>query len=322
MVCSPPPLDSNTLHVWSAPLDTAQDVFENLTACLTPDERGRAERFRFDRDRRRFSVARAVLRHTLGAYLHRAPRQVHLLYGPHGKPRLHPEENMSIEFNLAHSGPLALIALARGRAVGIDLERIRPELVTEQLAVAALSSAELDFFRRLPSERRVSAFFSMWTRKEAYLKARGVGIAHDLDKIEVTTTADFDALSATGEGGSQRLDGWLIYGLATTACYAAAVAVASDASTQGKDSLRRTRRDASVFWPRRAIEPSAANDIACLQVLHVDRHTRHQAMALRPRVSPRAWGNATRYPAESRRKEIKTLLSYLFAGCPKPKVTE
>jgi 4'-phosphopantetheinyl transferase len=261
MVCN----HSVTLHVWSAPLDTERDVYENLTACLTPDERERAERFRFDQDRRRFSIARAVLRHILSAYLLRAPRQIRLRYGPYGKPCLIPEESSAIHFNLAHSDAFALIALTEGRAVGVDLERIRPQLVTDRLAAATLSYAELAIFRGLPPEKRAHAFFSIWTRKEAYLKARGVGLSRHLDKIEMSSAADFDALGAVGP---QRLDGWIIHALAPAAGYAAAVAVASDRSTR-EDPLQTGGRGAPFGGPGRALELPASNGIARLQVFRL-----------------------------------------------------
>jgi 4'-phosphopantetheinyl transferase len=268
MDCGPLHLDSETLHVWTAPLDTEQDVYERLTACLTPDERERARRFRFDQDGRRFSIARAVLRHTLGAYLLRAPQQIRLSYGPHGKPCLGPEEATAIHFNLTHSDALGLIALTKGRAVGIDLERIRPDLVNDRLATVALSPAELVHFRRLPPDKRAHAFFSIWTRKEAYLKARGIGLSRPLDKIEVSSAADFEAFDGVGRDGPRRLDGWGIWALASAAGYAAAVAVGLDKARRG-EPLRTEGRDAPLGGMRCPIERPASNGIAYLQVFHL-----------------------------------------------------
>ena len=230
IVCDPPALNSDTLHIWSGQLDVEAGLYHRLAACLTPDERKRAEQFRFDTDRRRFTMARAVLRHILAAYLDRAPHKIRFCYGPHGKPHLLSDESAAIQFNLAHSDGLALIALTEERTVGVDLERIRPPLVTDALAAATMSPVELTLFRGLPPNERVRLFFSIWTRKEAYLKAAGCGLSRRLDGIEVLPAATLDA---DGRDQPQRVDGWIVRSLAPMAGYAAAVAVAVAKPTAG-----------------------------------------------------------------------------------------
>jgi 4'-phosphopantetheinyl transferase len=208
--CRAPRLDADMVHVWIAATDLDGPAASELVRCLSDDERTRARRLRFDRDRRRFSVARAALRHILSAYLPPlGPSDVRFTYGAYGKPRLEGAEGKrAVQFNVAHSGDFAAFAITRDRAVGVDLERIRPELVDDGLARAVLTIAELDEFRRLSSEERARAFFRIWTCKEARLKARGIGLAYGL------------AAGASAEFGGSR-----IWPLSPAPGYVGAVAV-------------------------------------------------------------------------------------------------
>jgi 4'-phosphopantetheinyl transferase len=272
IVCGPPPpLTSDEVHLWSTPLDVEPEIYQTLVNCLTADERKRADQFRFETDRQRFRIARAVLRHILGAYLRRAPHQVQIRYGPHGKPSLAPEESTAICFNLAHSDAFALIALTEGRAVGVDLERIRPALVTEQLAAAILSPVELRRFRSLPPKEQAQAFFSIWTRKEAYLKAEGVGLSRRVDDIEVLRADDWADLGASRRHEPQWLDGWIISSLTSAAGYAAAVAIGVEAVRADGAARGEPRRTGGSGAPFRGITRpvgrSAPCGIAQLEVL-------------------------------------------------------
>jgi len=173
------------VHVWQASVDVIGDCFALLSRCLSPDERGRAGRFRFDRDRRRYIAARGTLRCLLGSYAGLAPTQVQFRYGPHGKPAMAPPFD-ALRFNIAHAEGLALYAFAIGRDLGIDVERIRPDIAYGQLAERVFSRREIEELRAVPGHLQAAAFFTAWTRKEAYLKARGDGLVVPLDQFDVT----------------------------------------------------------------------------------------------------------------------------------------
>lgn len=168
---------------WLVALDGDEAALAGAAALLSPDEAARADRFRLARDRRRFVAARAGLRRLLGAALGQAPERLALDLGPEGKPELagHP-----LHFNLSHSGELAAIALCRDAAVGIDIEQIRPLDDLDGLIATACSGREAAALATLPPRRRQEAFFRVWTRKEAYLKALGSGLAVALDLFSVT----------------------------------------------------------------------------------------------------------------------------------------
>ncbi|MBE9028530.1 4'-phosphopantetheinyl transferase superfamily protein [filamentous cyanobacterium LEGE 11480] len=162
-------LTTGAIHVWRIPLVQApQD-----TSMLAADEQARAERFRYDKDRRCFVTARCSLRQILGRYLAQDAGKLAFRYGPYGKPFL---AEHRIEFNLAHSGDLALVAVAADRPVGIDLELIKPMSDLEKLTERFFTAGEHQRIVKLEQQQRSLAFFRTWTCKEAYLKATGDGL--------------------------------------------------------------------------------------------------------------------------------------------------
>jgi 4'-phosphopantetheinyl transferase len=154
---------------------------------LSPDERSRAARFRFPRDRDRYVVARASLRHLLARYTGERPERLRFATGPLGKPRLDSQPGgVRVEFNLSHSGAVALYAVAGGRRVGIDVERILSVAEDdERLSGLWLSPAEVGEMSTMGAAARARAFYSLWARKEAYGKARGEGLSLGPDRVRV-----------------------------------------------------------------------------------------------------------------------------------------
>jgi len=154
---------------------------------LVPDERQRAERFRFERDRRRFIVAHGVLRDILGRYLKCSPAQVSFSYNQYGKPALAQEsEAIGLRFNMSHSHEVALYALTRAREVGVDVELLREDFASLEIAERFFSRSEVALLNSLAPELRTDGFFNCWTRKEAYIKALGEGLSHPLDRFAVS----------------------------------------------------------------------------------------------------------------------------------------
>jgi 4'-phosphopantetheinyl transferase len=181
------PIDE--VHVWRASLDCDSKVLKRLEELLSPDEKSRAARFIFDRDRYYFVAARGILRDLLGAYLKRPPAELEFRYGPQGKPALCNTDSVSpLHFNLSHSQGLALYAFSRGREVGVDLELIRPEFATEEIANRYFSTQEVKELQALPQDLQPEGFFLCWTRKEAYVKARGEGLQVSLGSFNVSLT--------------------------------------------------------------------------------------------------------------------------------------
>jgi 4'-phosphopantetheinyl transferase len=175
------------IHVWHAALDREEKVLGRLESRLSPDEKARADRFHFVNDRNRFVAARGLLRELLGKYLLQAPAGLEFSYGEHGKPSLSGGDASSgLCFNLSHSAGLVVYAIAKERNLGIDVEHIRPESAGDDIAKRYFSAREVSDLQTLPPEAKVEGFFHCWTRKEAYLKATGMGLQIPLDSFVVS----------------------------------------------------------------------------------------------------------------------------------------
>jgi 4'-phosphopantetheinyl transferase len=180
-------LSSDDVHLWWTSTNVSEGACDVLSQVLSPDEHERVARFVFARDRRRFVVARAMLRSILARYLGWLPQEIGFQYEPHGKPRLRvADSGIGLEFNLAHSYELVLCAVSRGRQVGVDIERLQPVADLEQLAAVAFSHTEQATLSALAGEQQLIGFFNCWTRKEAYVKARGDGLLMPLNEFDVS----------------------------------------------------------------------------------------------------------------------------------------
>ena len=183
-------LSATDVHIWRASLEQTPGVVANLRHLLSPEEQVRADRFHFEKDRRHFTVARGGLRKLLGRYLSMAPAEIQFSYAERGKPRLAPDLEQGLKFNLAHSGGLALYAITRIGEIGVDLEHIRPEFTGDEIARRFFSATEVACLGQLPAPSRHRAFFDCWTRKEAFIKAKGIGLSLALDQFDVTLRPD------------------------------------------------------------------------------------------------------------------------------------
>jgi 4'-phosphopantetheinyl transferase len=182
-----PRLSAGELQVWRVELDRPPSARERLAEWLSPDERQRAERFVRDEDRQSFIVSHAALRTILAGYLGLSPGDVEMKARPDGKPELPPfPEKPFLRFNLTHSAGMAMVAVALEREVGVDVERVRPIEDIGSLVKRYFAPGEQSTWRGLPVGEQLAAFFRCWTRKEAYLKARGVGLSLGLDQFEVS----------------------------------------------------------------------------------------------------------------------------------------
>jgi len=178
-------LGENDIQVWRACTRSGADL-NYLRGLLSGDEICRAERFRFAKDRDQFVTSRGLLRILLGSYTGAAPRDIRFEYSAHGKPSPAPDfEDQRVGFNVAHSGEWVVLAFTFGRRIGIDIEKIRHDFDTGQIAERFFSVAERECLRQLPMEQRCDAFFRCWTRKEAFVKATGDGLSLPLSQFDV-----------------------------------------------------------------------------------------------------------------------------------------
>ena len=214
----------NEVHVWRTRLNAAWSW--TFDEALSLEDRIRADRFRFESDRRKFCVARASLRLILGRYLKAKPGRLQIETGDYGKPYFaDPKASQGLRFNLSHSNQLALIAIAREREVGIDIEYMRPNFVTDEVAGYFFSPAEAEQLRSLPVEAKTESFFNCWTRKEAYIKARGEGLYCALDQFDVSLMPGAPAMLLNSRIDSKEVSRWSFKDLFAEPRYSATLAV-------------------------------------------------------------------------------------------------
>ena len=202
-------LGNHDVHVWFASLDLDETSVHRLWRTLSADERTRAKRFHFRRDRERFIVGRGLLRSILCSYLATEPERLRFCYDPHGKPHLTSDcGGKTVCFNLSHAQGLALYAVTRHRRIGVDLEYIRSDLVDEQVAERFFAPREVAALHALPASMREQAFFACWTRKEAYIKASGAGLSIPLDQFEVSLQPGEPVRLVSREGDPDEASRW------------------------------------------------------------------------------------------------------------------
>jgi 4'-phosphopantetheinyl transferase len=213
------------VQVWAVQLDDTSIDFERGRELLSADERERAARFRFDIHRRRYLAAHIALHEILSRYIAAAPARLSFDLGANGKPRLSHEPGPSgVEFNLSHSNEMALLAVARGRELGVDVEHVREQFEFQEVAERFFTAKEVAAMLSLPAELQRRAFYKCWTSKEAYLKAKGTGLSGALDEVEISLGSD----------GQVRINAnvanWWLFELDPIAGYEAALVVASSSA--------------------------------------------------------------------------------------------
>jgi 4'-phosphopantetheinyl transferase len=208
---APLALPEDEVHVWRADLESIGSDESRWRKVLSPDETTRASRFHFTIDRERFVAARALLRTILAGYLAVRPGDLSFAYSKKEKPSLAPLHAAGgIEFNVSHSGGIALYAFTRGRELGIDIEQIRNDFEVEPIARRFFSAYEQQQLTDFPVPERVGAFFRCWTRKEAYIKATGDGLSLPLSQFDVSLAAQSANALLSARPDNTEAERWLL----------------------------------------------------------------------------------------------------------------
>lgn len=209
------------LHLWRARCDEGLHALQHYQELLSADERQRAGRFAIEGARRDFIVSRGMLRELLAAYLNVQPTDIVLRNGIHGKPHITMDDSESmIRFNVSHSKGFVVFAFSLRAEVGVDVEQIRKEFPDREIAERFFSEEEVAALGKLPPERSSGAFFTCWTRKEAYVKARGGGLQIPLRSFSVGL-GENEEQQVVDERGEE----WSIYPFEPATGFAAAAAV-------------------------------------------------------------------------------------------------
>jgi 4'-phosphopantetheinyl transferase len=211
--------DQRTIHVWRMRLEGTSAVVAAMEQFLSPEEAIRTRRFCLEHLQRRYILARGALRIFLAQYLKTAPRQIEFDYGERGKPRV---AGGGIHFNVSHSGSNLLLAFSHQHEIGIDIEEFRPVPGCQEIADRFFCAEEAAELRSLPDGERERSFLACWTRKEAYMKALGVGLSSPLDSFRVPLRRS--ELMRVIHCGAYQDHQWMLHDLGSYPCYAAALA--------------------------------------------------------------------------------------------------
>src|SRR5579864_6923900 len=197
-------LPADEVHLWRVDLACVAPAEQRWKEVLSEDERKRAARFHFSKDREKFTATRALLRTLLASYTECDPVQIVFHYSDKDKPSMSRDSENPVDFNVSHSGTTAMLAFTRGRAVGVDVEHVRENFDHEAIARRFFSPHEVEQLETLDSAERYQAFFRCWTRKEAYIKAVGTGLSLPLHQFDVSLKpGDDHALLATRPDGEE-----------------------------------------------------------------------------------------------------------------------
>ncbi|HEU4597132.1 MAG TPA: 4'-phosphopantetheinyl transferase superfamily protein [Pyrinomonadaceae bacterium] len=227
-----PVLAGGEVHVWRAELNQPEATLRALARLLSEDESERAGKFYFPRDRDHYIVARGALRKILGLYTSVAPELLRFTYNEFGKPSLlDVEHGDALRFNVSHSHGLALYAVAREREVGVDIEFVREDFAGIEIGEHFFSRREVSALRALPGAAFTKAFFDCWTRKEAYIKARGEGLSHPLERFAVSLAPGEPAALLCTDDDPLEAARWSLVELFPGEGYCAALAVEGERPT-------------------------------------------------------------------------------------------
>lgn len=218
-------LGPREVHIWRTSLEPPPEIAARFRGLLATDELAKADRFRFEKDRRHYSVARGVLRELLSRYLGVPAAGLRFHYSEYGKPELISSDAPRLEFNLAHSGSVALYAFTLIGEVGIDVEFIRPEFTGDDIAQRYFSPSEMSSLTRLSKAARHQAFFNCWSRKEAIIKAKGLGLSLGLDQFDVTLAPGEPASLRGTRWDEAEASRWSLRAIDAGPEYAAAIAI-------------------------------------------------------------------------------------------------
>ena len=214
------------IHLWCADLNRAAPYLRMLARTLSADELARASRFHFETDRTRFILRRGILRMCLGNYLGVEPSLLRFSYGKNGKPALdEPLGKGNIFFNSSHSNGIALYAFTDVGEIGVDIEQIHAIDDLKSIAARCFSPTEYQTLVGLPDASKQEAFFNCWTRKEAFVKAKGLGLTLPLNSFEVALAPGEPARLLQVSGNSWEASCWALCDLQPLSGYVGALAV-------------------------------------------------------------------------------------------------
>ncbi len=225
--CSPPTLRESDVHVWQSRLNLTRKKLDRLYKTLCKEEKLKANRFRFQEDCLRYVTAHGLLREIISGYLNLNPEDLEFLQNKYGKPYLKDPTRHNLEFNLSHSSDVVLLIFSSNRKVGIDVERVRVVKKSQKIIDRFFGETDRNFYNLQEASNKERAFFKLWTRKEAYTKAIGVGLKLQPKQFEAPSA--LENVPLTSGSRLRRVSGCLLSEIKVDPEYAATLV------TEGSD---------------------------------------------------------------------------------------
>jgi 4'-phosphopantetheinyl transferase len=216
-------LSDDEAHIWRADLKFNECFQTSFLKLLSPDEKRRAQKFRFTKDSRNFIIARGILRSLIGKYLKIKPSEISFRYSEFGKPGI--ADNHSLQFNISHSKNIALFAFIKKLNVGVDVEFVNPDIEVKDIAEKFFSPNEVLNLFALPEKQHTLGFFNCWTRKEAFIKAVGEGLSFPLNKFEVSLEPDKPAKLLATDWEPKAVSKWSIFSMSPATNFVGGLAI-------------------------------------------------------------------------------------------------
>ncbi|MGE5499043.1 MAG: 4'-phosphopantetheinyl transferase family protein, partial [Syntrophothermus sp.] len=184
-------LKDDEVHIWYGCNTPAYRYMEMMRRVISDYELNKAYKFFFSRDRERFIIIRAVLRILISKYQNVGINEIRYMKNNFGKPYIMvPKGHAPLKFNISHSNSAFIMAFTRNREIGVDIEKIRSDFPAENIARLFFSRSEIEELLQMQGRQLTKAFFGCWTKKEAYIKAKGMGLSIDLSSFDVSVAAD------------------------------------------------------------------------------------------------------------------------------------
>ena len=216
-------LKPNTVHIWTINFLVSEDAFSRYHNLLSDDEKERANKFKFYKDKRCYVVTKGILRLLSATYLTKDAKDIKFEYGKYGKPKFKTETNLN--FNVSHSGDIAIIGFVYDHTIGADIEKIKNDFDTFEIAANFFSKKEIATLREIPKSHQYLAFYRCWTRKEAFIKAKGSGLSFPLDQYSVSLNTDLKAELLETKWSTKEKEHWYYHSFIPDSNYIAAVIV-------------------------------------------------------------------------------------------------
>ena len=270
-------LPSDVIHVWWASLDLAPPGYSVFKELLSKDESRRCEQFRYERDRLRYCAGRSLLRMLLSRYVRIPASELSFLQGPYGKPMLAGD---ILFFNMSKSAGRVVFAVSKNRRVGVDIEQICDHADPDGIARRYFSIPEHSLLSSCSVERKSKLFLKCWTRKEAVVKAVGLGLSMPLDSFDVSRNLDGGTCSVRLETSVGALSQWSVYDLAHMPGFAAAVAVEGSCCSIRQADVVAELGEMEDRFLRASANQRPANDNSDIKPLTPERRYASEARQL------------------------------------------